>query len=515
MRLTLHGLLFALAALLTAGLAVQFMTAPGYSLETRYGDSTVALRTSRILVFQVGDCIDVEWHVAGISAVYFNEAPAVGEQVERYCTVAGGEPTLSVTFPDGVTQEFAAPIRYWIEAPESWAGVFAAAALLVGGIVVALIGQPRRAAGDPGAGTRPAGRSARLLQGVGLLVVILILTAAVLEIVLRLAFSAFGTDEQKISYLYSRAEIDAASAASTLPLPGIDYSMSPFRAGNNDLGYRGDDVAVPKPEGVQRIVVLGASEVYGFTPPDQTFPAQLQRILRERLPESQIEVVNGGVIGYTSWQIFSSFALHALELEPDLAIFYLGRNDVERREIAPDCYWGANALLGLDPAARISTDLAFRELSPSVLYRFVSISLGLEPDPADFESRSTVIDVGCDRGEGLSSENIPLNPPVYFRRNIENAVAIARAQGVEVLLATWAYWEATEEPTDLWRDGIVEHNDIVRAIAEENGTAFLDYAPLAPQDRALWSDYYHPNGEGSRIQAEIFADAVLAAGLVR
>ncbi|MBK8022060.1 MAG: SGNH/GDSL hydrolase family protein [Chloroflexi bacterium] len=259
---------------------------------------------------------------------------------------------------------------------------------------------------------------------------------------------------------------------------------------------------------------MGASEVYGFTTPEETFPAQLQRILRERLPESQIEVVNGGAIGYTSWQIFSNFALHALELEPDVAVFYLGRNDIERREIAPDCYRGTNALLGLDPTGRISTDLAFRQLSPSVLYRFVSITLGMEPDPADFEARSTVIDVGCARDDGPANENLALNPPVYFRRNIENAVAVAQVQDVNVLLASYAYLEETTEPTDEWRAAMAEHNDILRAVAEEAGVAYLDYAAVAPQDRAMWSDYYHPNGQGSGMQAEIFAEALIEAGLV-
>ncbi|MBK8022061.1 MAG: hypothetical protein IPK19_11700 [Chloroflexi bacterium] len=241
MRLTLHGLLFALAALLTAALAIGFITSPGYTLETSYGEASVVLRTSRVMVFQPGNCIDVEWQLSGINAVHFNEVPAVGTQIERYCTVEGEEPTLRVTFPDQTEQAFRAPIRFWVAATESWAGVFAVAALLVGGVVVMMVGQPRRA--PAGAPTAPAvqdsargGRVRRLLGGLGLLTLIIFLTALLLEIILRVAIGAFGTDEQKMSYLYSRAEIDAVSPASTLPLPGIDYSMSPFRAGINSLG---------------------------------------------------------------------------------------------------------------------------------------------------------------------------------------------------------------------------------------------------------------------------------------
>jgi hypothetical protein len=73
------------------------------------------------------------------------------------------------------------------------------------------------------------------------------------------------------------------------------------------------------------------------------------------------------------------------------------------------------------------------------------------------------------------------------------------------MLPTWAYWEATIEPGIYWREAIAEHNQIVRQLADEYELLTVDYAELAPQDVAFWSDYIHMNSDGSRHQAQTFA----------
>jgi lysophospholipase L1-like esterase len=512
-KLTLHGVLFAVAALFAAYLAFDFVRDDGYTLDQQFGEASIAFRTDRVTLLSVGGCVEVTWRVEGIRAVYLNGVPAIGEGAATHCTTGRAAPTLRVTFQDGRDAEFIAPIRFWIEQPGTLVGAAGVLALLIGGV---LVWATARFGGN--ASTAAGRRTSLLMRGLaafGGAVGFVIVLALVLEVGLRLLFTFAGDEAQRIAYLYTREEINARSPATTLPLPGVDYLLSPTRQGFNSLGYRGAPIAVPKPPGVFRIIVLGASEVYGFTPADQTFPAQLQRILRDDYGYGQVEVINGGIIGYTSWQVFTSFALHAVEIEPDLAIVYMGGNDVDRREIAPDCYRGVNPLRGLDPAARVSTDAAFAPLPPSALYRFIAIQTGLMPDPGDIESRSFVVDVGCERSGGLPDARVAANPPVYFERHLRYLLAIGQSAGIPVVLSTWAYREDAPEARPYWREAVAEHNSLIRRVAEESGAPFIDYAPIAPQDAAAWSDYRHPNADGSRRWAEVFAAWLHEEGLIR
>lgn len=512
MKPTLHGLLFTAAALIVTLMLVGLATSPGYTLDQQFGDATVYFHTDRVMLFAPGGCLQAEWRVERIAAVYFNGDPAVGAGVRTLCPGEGAAPTLRVQFMDGTFQEFTAPVRYWLAQIETLAWLGAAATLALASLFTAAT---RAVGGRAGAGPAQSGPVSRGLSAIGALALIAAIALAVLEIGLRLLLAASGTEAQRIAYLYTRDEIDVRSPSTTIPLPGIDYALSPQRADFNSAGYRGPQIALPKPPGTFRIIVLGASDIYGFTPTDETIPAWLQTTLRERYGYTNVEVINGGIIGYTSWQVYANFALHAAELDLDMAIVYMAGNDVDRRQEAPDCYRGENALRGLDPSARIPSDIGFRELPASALYRLIAIEAGLMPNPADIEARSFQVDVGCARGTGTAEGNIAANPPVYFERNLRYLLAAADVRAVDVVLSTWAYWQGGEEPAAYWRAAVDEHNAIIRAVAADTDTPLIDFAPQAGQDKLLWSDYRHPNSAGSQAQAEFFAAFLDENGLIQ
>ena len=72
---------------------------------------------------------------------------------------------------------------------------------------------------------------------------------------------------------------------------------------HNSLGYRGDEIDMPKPEGEFRIVCLGGSTTYTFAVADfrDSYPDRLQRYLRdEGFPN--VRVVNAGAGSWSSWE---------------------------------------------------------------------------------------------------------------------------------------------------------------------------------------------------------------------
>jgi lysophospholipase L1-like esterase len=100
------------------------------------------------------------------------------------------------------------------------------------------------------------------------------------------------------------------------------------RLNTNSYGFRGPDVAVPKPKGVVRILCIGGSTTYEGSDDSYTYPALLEEQLRARFPGRQIEVVNCGVEGLRTRNQFLHLPAY-FELEPDLIIGYLGVNDIQ------------------------------------------------------------------------------------------------------------------------------------------------------------------------------------------
>jgi lysophospholipase L1-like esterase len=97
----------------------------------------------------------------------------------------------------------------------------------------------------------------------------------------------------------------------------------------NDLGFRGPDVATPKPKGVFRILSIGDSCTWGLSVGGgHAYPRVLERALNEAIDgrgDLSVDVVNGGFCGdglELSLARIDEFA----RVEPDLITIYQGWN---------------------------------------------------------------------------------------------------------------------------------------------------------------------------------------------
>jgi len=96
----------------------------------------------------------------------------------------------------------------------------------------------------------------------------------------------------------------------------------------NNYGFRGRDFQMEKPAGTYRIICLGDSVTFGWALEDEeTYPVQLENQLREKYPGCNIEVINLGTSGYSSFQGRQLFFLLGKKLQPDLVILGFGQND--------------------------------------------------------------------------------------------------------------------------------------------------------------------------------------------
>lgn len=89
----------------------------------------------------------------------------------------------------------------------------------------------------------------------------------------------------------------------------------------NTQGLRGPEVAIPKPSGTFRALILGDSVVEGAqVAEDATMAARLQHELAAVAPGRRIETVNAGVAGFGTGQQFLYLEREGLAYQPDMLV---------------------------------------------------------------------------------------------------------------------------------------------------------------------------------------------------
>jgi lysophospholipase L1-like esterase len=119
-----------------------------------------------------------------------------------------------------------------------------------------------------------------------------------------------------------------------------------FRRGAGEVVERTNRLGLRSPEivggGAVRVVVTGDSFAFGWGVPERdAFPRRLEAMLRERLPERAVEVVNAAVPGYSVWQQRAMVERLTDELTIDAVVstFSLSNDmidEVRIRRFAPD-----------------------------------------------------------------------------------------------------------------------------------------------------------------------------------
>lgn len=110
--------------------------------------------------------------------------------------------------------------------------------------------------------------------------------------------------------------------------PNFEGKIYSAEAKINSVGLRGEEIEKTKPAGTWRVLCIGDSTTFGFYVKNgESWPEQLQKILRERFPERKIEVLNAGRVAYSSFQGLRYLEKIGLDFEPDLVIAGFGQND--------------------------------------------------------------------------------------------------------------------------------------------------------------------------------------------
>lgn len=341
--------------------------------------------------------------------------------------------------------------------------------------------------------------------------------------------------------------------ARTVPHPYLGYALKPgFRTApdapqqcsHNGLGLRGPETTWEKPPGVYRIVTTGGSSVYGQSESsdEAVWSRRLETLLEEARPGLDVEVINGGCLGWTSFEMLINLEIRMIDFEPDLVVVYEAVNDMRAALYSQggptqrdNTHWRA-----VWPVDRPSALEAWFEGSGLRSYlvwrRYFTGYVGQRADLGYWAMRNYTgrrgVKLYCGGDDPWGPGEVPETGFASYRRNLESLVAVAGAAGARTMFATqalmeWDFFDADgNEKRECARTQIESFRriqEIQREVARETGAVLAETAreieaadarAFAETGERLFYNDVHPKDAGSEVIAREVAKAVLASGLV-
>jgi lysophospholipase L1-like esterase len=289
----------------------------------------------------------------------------------------------------------------------------------------------------------------------------------------------------------------------------------------NHLGFRGPDFTPAKPAETFRILCLGDSTTFGWSVADgETYPAQLEKLLQERRPGRNFQVLNLGVTGYSSLQGRELFLTQAAGWQPDLVLFAFGPND-RLPALMSDAEHLAAGTWQISPVqVALSRFQIYKLLRAGVVY-LERRRQGLSLDPktllphlkrkvnqTEFAKNAAAVRRGARAlGAGFILINVDF-PSLPMDHNFAGLRKAAEAAGV-ALAPEWTFWDCGE---------------VARQTAASLDAPWLDLRGLVagalqatrnsgeklpePDWQYLMIDNGHPNARGHRLIAENLAGLI-------
>src|SRR5947199_3437884 len=199
------------------------------------------------------------------------------------------------------------------------------------------------------------------------------------------------------------------------------FFAAPFFPAGSVQTPRLYSIPTQKPPGTYRIFVLGESAAMGDPDPAYGFSRYLEIMLRERFPAVKFEVVNTGSVAINS-HVVLRIAQKLADQRPDLFIIYSGNNEV----VGP---YGPGTVL-------TSSGMSIPVIRSSIFLRSTRIGqlvTKLGTQKKTWQGMEMFLDKQV-------RANSPLMQQVYanYERNLRDTIAVARAAGAQVIVATAA-----------------------------------------------------------------------------
>jgi lysophospholipase L1-like esterase len=279
----------------------------------------------------------------------------------------------------------------------------------------------------------------------------------------------------------------------------------------NSLGFRGPEIAVPKPAGTVRLAFLGASTTWcaEVSSDGKAWPNLVVQQLQLRYPRTNFDFINAGVPGYTAATSLKNLDLRVAQLQPDIIVIYHATNDMSAE------------LRALAKTQGIISETRLAERSwlaqQSVLWDLAEKNLRIA-----LARHATGVDA-----RRLTFDDTQIGS--QFRRGLEALVLGSKARAKIVAVATFStqlrpeqeaeqqmrasasalYYMPFMKPESLIR-AYARYNEIIREVAANTGALLIGGENTIPGDPEHFNDTVHFKDPGSERMAERVTGALAA-----
>jgi len=207
----------------------------------------------------------------------------------------------------------------------------------------------------------------------------------------------------------------------------------------NADGYRSAPMTEARRPGVLRIACLGDSWTFGMNvDQDRTYPSRLQALLERASPSQGVEVMNFGVLGYSSFQGLQLLKQRVLDLHPQVLLIGFGMNDSEVAGYRDKDMVGSGT-----PGWRDRVKSAAGDSELYKLLRYVALVARFRPKTVgDYlhEEAAPKQDAATDPSDYNAMEPWTRVSPRDYEANVREMVRIARARQIRVVLVDNELW---------------------------------------------------------------------------
>jgi hypothetical protein len=409
--------------------------------------------------------------------------------------------------------------------------------------------------------SRPKGR----LKWLGIAIASSVLLVVVMEVGVRVYAlirpEVMGKLRPNLEKVIEESPMEAHPYLAYAGKPGFQSQEgAPIQKSHNQWGFRGKPVPLAKGPDVYRVVCLGGSSTYGHGPTSDatTWPARLEHWLNDpnvwknaidgpslndvemtRLEHwlndpnlathgKHVEVLNGGLSGWSTFESTVNLAFRMVEFDPDLVIVYHTINDMRCALYDPPLPADQRAFPGpmidnrhwRDTWPRVVESPGENLLEHSMTYLVLRHLFTDYTKGVDSLNNWAIVDYDPAAHELYRRGEVPETGFRSFERNLRTIDAIATAHGAKVILASQANddRDIMAGSREAQLEGMRRMTGIIELVAAETGAVYVDAkteleakaVELGPDN--VFTKEVHLTDLGAEQLSLVFAKAILLGG---
>jgi lysophospholipase L1-like esterase len=290
----------------------------------------------------------------------------------------------------------------------------------------------------------------------------------------------------------------------------------------NSIGLRGPEIGRDKSEGEYRVVCLGDSCTFGKSVVEaDSWPRQLETMLRAEMPGRTVNVVNCGVNGFAGTDYIKMWNAIGRRLNPDLMVVGYNLNDFPNVLKKIDVKVTKQAPIRKAVKKAVGGKANLDDLNEFALFRlarafYYDFNRAKAWEDAERFAEESAADQDFKDIEAGISKTQDADHLLALEDQVRTLRDLAQAAGAQMALFLFPY-ESQVYMDDYERTPIVRLSEI----CERLDVPFVDLADRfreeamkadPPQEMFVYGDRYHPRPIGYRIVAENVLHVVRARG---